>query len=289
MSYTHPEFLVSVDWLKDHLSDPMLRVFDCTTYLIPDPETTYRVKSGRENYEQAHIPGSAYLDLQEDLSDSRSSLRFTLPSEQSFSKAAGQLGISNDNHLVFYSCTHPMWATRLWWMFRTHGHQNVSVLDGGLNAWQVAGYSVSQDPYAYPAETYTARFNPDRFADKDTILRHLSDENVCILNSLGRTQHSGEAAGYGRPGRIAGSDNLPAVDIVNKETGLFLSAEELKDKIDTTRAGTSTKVITYCGGGIAASSTLFALALLGREDQTSLYDASMSEWANNLDLPMETG
>ncbi|MDH5736870.1 MAG: sulfurtransferase [Gammaproteobacteria bacterium] len=289
MEYVNPNFLVGPQWLDNNLDNPQLRIFDCTTYLLPDPKTTYKIASGEANYHQGHIPGSAFLDLQTVLSDQQSHLRFTLPEQQSFEQAAGRLGISNADHLVFYSCTHPMWATRLWWMFRTYGHQQVSVLNGGLSAWQSSGYPLSTTSHTYAHSRYQASFNPDRIAAKQQVLAAIDNSEICILNALGRSQHTGETSGYGRRGRIAGSDNLPAVDIIDKDTGFFLTADLLKKKFSETGAWQAEKIITYCGGGIAASATLFALALLGKEDQVALYDGSMSEWANDPALPMETG
>ena len=289
MDYINPQFLTSIEWLKNNLNDENLRIFDCTTFLEPDPDTTYRIVSGRNNYELGHIPGSAFLDLQDDLSDQSNKLRFTLPEEKDFEKAAGHLGISNDHHLVFYSCTFPMWATRLWWMFRIHGHSKVSVLNGGIKAWKNAGYELSKENSVYGPAVYSARFNSSGLADKDSVLQAIEDNNICILNALGRNQHTGESPGYSRPGRIAGSDNLPAMDLVDPQTGLFLSASEMNQQITKTNAGGARQIITYCGGGIAASTILFAFALLGRESQTALYDGSLSEWSSDPGLPMEIG
>ena len=101
-------------------------------------------------------------------------------------------------------------------------------------------------------------------------------------------QHAGSGGNsYGRPGHIKGSVNLPAAHLLDPATNEFLPPAELRRRFET--AGAFGKgVITYCGGGIAASADAFALVLIGHPN-IRLYDASLSEWAINPTLPMETG
>jgi thiosulfate/3-mercaptopyruvate sulfurtransferase len=111
---------------------------------------------------------------------------------------------------------------------------------------------------------------------------------VCTINALQAPQHAGTGGNsYGRPGRIAGSVNVPTVGLVDPATNTFLPPAELRAKFDAVHAFDK-KIITYCGGGIAASATAHALVMLGHPD-VRLYDASMSEWAVDESLPMETG
>ena len=283
-----PPFLVDVDWLEANLDAAGLRVFDTTTLLVPHPERGFVAESGRSRYLDQHIPRASFLDLQGDFSDNTTALRFTLPSAAAFGDAAGAHGITNDNHVVLYTTTNPMWATRFWWMFRTFGHENVSVLDGGLTAWKNAGKSVVSGGAEYPKSVYAASLNSSRVADRDAVLSAIDSSASCVLNALGRDQHSGESAPYGRPGRIAGSENVPWSELLD-ENGLFLGLDEIQRHFRSTGALDADSVITYCGGGIAASLDLFALAMLGHEDKVALYDASMSEWAQDESLPMETG
>lgn len=281
-------FLVDTDWLHAALPDDNIRVYDCTTILRPDPEKTFVVESARGAYDEAHIPGAGFLDLQSTFSDQDSNLRFTLPSEQQFARAAGGAGISNSHHVVLYSTTNPMWATRMWWMFRIFGHEDVSVLDGGFGKWIAEGKPTTTDAPNHPATSYTASKDLDRVADKDKVLAAIEDDNTCVLNALSREQFRGEGSNYGRPGRIKNSENLPWSELIDMETGCFLDEDTLRERLGSTSAHDADKVITYCGGGIAASVNLFALALLGHEDKVALYDNSLSEWANDHAVPMET-
>ena len=122
---------------------------------------------------------------------------------------------------------------------------------------------------------------------KGEVLRSIGDNAVCTINALSPEQHAGTGGNtYGRPGHITGSVNLPAAHLLDPNTNEFLPPDELRERFAT--VGASAKgVITYCGGGIAASADAFALVLLGHPD-VKLYDASLSEWATDPTLPMET-
>ena len=99
----HSANLISTDDLARRLGAPALRVFDCTTYLKPGPDGRYIAESGRANYDQGHIPGAAYLDLQADLSDKSSKLRFTLPSLEDLTRAFAAKGVGHGTLVVLYS------------------------------------------------------------------------------------------------------------------------------------------------------------------------------------------
>jgi thiosulfate/3-mercaptopyruvate sulfurtransferase len=123
---------------------------------------------------------------------------------------------------------------------------------------------------------------------KEQVLQVIGDGAVCTLNALLPEQHAGTGGNsYGRPGRIQGSVNLPAAHLIDPATNSFLPAAELRRRFEAVDAF-GKEVITYCGGGIAASADAFALVMLGHPN-VKLYDASMSEWATDPTLPMETG
>ena len=125
-------------------------------------------------------------------------------------------------------------------------------------------------------------------ADKADVLTAIGDGAVCTINALQAVQHAGTGGNtYGRPGRIKGSVNVPTAGLVDPATNTFLPPDKLRAQFDRVHAFDK-KVITYCGGGIAASATAHALVMLGHPD-VRLYDASMSEWAVDESLPMEVG
>lgn len=284
---SYPEFLVSTEWLARHLDDPGLRVLDPSTLLIPTPDySRYVSVPAREDFEKAHVPGAAFVDMQAELSAPHAYLRFMLPDAQAFASAMAGYGVSDDSFVVTYATANHWWATRLWWMLRVFGHARVAVLDGGLQKWLAEGRPVETGTAAPRARgRYTPRA-PElaRVATREDVLAAIGAGDVCNINALHPKQHAGTGGvTYGRRGHIAGSVNVPAAANVNADH-TFKSLEELG--ILYAQAMQKPKVITYCGGGIAATSVALALEMLGHRS-VKVYDASLTEWAADAALPME--
>lgn len=286
-SFRKPDYLVSTDWLANHLDDPAVRVIDCTTHLPPKPDfSLYDVVPGRADFEKAHIPGAAFLDIEHEASEPHPRLHFMLPTAERFAAAMEALGISDDTRVVTYSTGFHWWATRLWWMLRVFGHDKAAVLDGGFQKWSAEGRAVESGP-ARPSRKGRFSVRPPRrelVATRDDVLTAVGRGDTCTVNALRAEQHAG-AGGvhYGRRGHIKGSINVPAVSHLNPDH-TFRSPGELSAQFAPMLS--SPKVITYCGGGIAATSVALVLAMLGRDD-VKVYDASLTEWAADPALPME--
>ncbi len=288
--FAHPEFLVESEGLQAQLGDPELRIFDCTIHLIPNPDIGYTVKPGREDFEKGHIPGAQFIDLQGDLSAPHPKLRFMLPSAEDFAAAMGRFGVGERSRVILYSTTTPQWATRVWWMLRNYGFDNAAVLNGGFQKWAREGRAVETGPARpRPPARFTVREDRKLMVGKEAVLGAIGEGATCTINALSGPQHAGSGGTvYGRPGRIAKSVNVPAAALIDPTTGAFLPAPALRAKFAAIGAFDKARVITYCGGGIAASADALALVMLGHPD-VRLYDASMSEWSNDESLPMETG
>jgi thiosulfate/3-mercaptopyruvate sulfurtransferase len=287
--FAHPELMIDTDALEHQLGDPALRIFDCTTNLIPDPKITYQAVPARAEFEKGHIPGAQFIDLQADLSDNQHRFRFMLPSAEAFAAAMGRFGVGEGTRVVLYSTANPWWATRVWWLLRVFGFDDAAVLNGGWQKWSREGRPVETGPAKpQPRARFVLREQRPLMVGKEEVLRAIGDGAVCTLNALLPEQHAGTGGNsYGRPGHIKGSANLPAAHLLDPATNEFLPAAELRQRFEA--VGTFGKqAITYCGGGIAASADAFALVMLGHPD-VKLYDASLSEWATDPSLPMETG
>jgi thiosulfate/3-mercaptopyruvate sulfurtransferase len=286
-----PDALISTEQLASRLGDSNLRIYDCTTYLEPPPagsDEPYLAVPGRHTFEQAHIPGADFLDLQGEFSDARTKLRFMMPAPAQLATAFGRHGLGDGTRAVLYSIGTAMWATRFWWMLRSLGFDNAAVLDGGLDQWKAEARPLdSGEPRGYPPATFTAKPRPGFFADSSAVKAALGRPDNVIVNALGPQFYKGlEPSRYGRPGRIPGSVNVPAATLM-QPTKQLIAPTEAEAKFAAQGITPDKKVIAYCGGGISATIDLFLLHQLGYDNLT-LYDGSMGEWAKNDSLPIET-
>jgi len=280
--------LVSPDELADNLGHPGLRIVDVTTHLSrTDASGPYALASGEDDHARAHIPGSVHADMVRDLAAPGQVLNL-LPEECDFATAAGELGIGAGTHVVVYSQSAPMWATRLWWMLRYYGFDAVSVLDGGFTAWVASGHPVHSGTSRPRSDIFAARARPDLLARLDEVEVTLGGPPSCppLVNALSPASFRGDDQGSAvRPGRIPGSTNLHWQSLIDETTGRFvLDGKPLRDLLEQSA---SVSPIAYCGGGVAATIVVFSLFVLGHET-AKLYDGSLNEWSRIGRLPLVT-
>jgi thiosulfate/3-mercaptopyruvate sulfurtransferase len=290
MTFVNSQYLVETDWLETHLTEPDLRVLDCTVFLERD-EYGRHLASGRAAWAQGHIAGSGFADLLSDLSDPGSPLAFMMPSATQFAEVMSQCGVGDGTRVILYDASSTMWANmwaaRVWWMLRAFGFDQAVVLNGGWHKWTLEGRPISTEPCCYPPARFSGRPRPELMADKHDVLAAIGDSGICLINALTAEEHAGTIAYYGRPGRIPSSVNVPATTIVDPVTHAYLPAAQLHAQFAAVGALDRGRVITYCGGAIAACSDAFVLTLLGVTN-VAVYDGSLLEWAVDPTLPMET-
>ncbi len=287
-NYQYPDAIVSTTWLAENLNDPTLRVFDCTVYLVADDaHAPYKVVSGRADYESGHIPGAAFADLQDDLSDPQTKLRFTMPDAQTSAQQFAKLGVGDDTRVILYSRGNLQWSTRVWWMLRAIGFDNAAILDGGWARWEADGLPTETTSHRYPAAQLTAKPRAGLFCGKDEVVAAGKDNSATVINALSAELHAGHSPRYGRPGRIPGSVNLPANDLRDATNLTIIDANKAAAAFDAINATPDKPTIIYCGGGIAATMDAFILHQLGHTE-ISVYDNSLNEWARDSSLAMES-
>ncbi len=295
MAFTHPEYLVSTDWLAEHLDDPAVRVLDVTAKLTSKLEN----KAREECFDQGHIPGSAFFDVSSGrgvLSAEEEKLPWMWPGPDQFASAMADAGVGPDTHVVLVARTPrpgidggTMWCTRAWWTMHHYGVR-CSILRGGLELWEAEGRPLSTEPPVVPTVapiSPAAGWERARATTQDVAAG--LDGSACVIDALPTSSFDGTGTKYGpRGGHIAGASNVPGASLIEAETALFLEADAMEAHlVDNGLLGADAgpPVITYCGGAIAATITAFGLALFGRTD-VSVYDASLMEWSANSDLPM---
>jgi thiosulfate/3-mercaptopyruvate sulfurtransferase len=276
--------------------DASLRVFDCTTYLEPTPAGStepYIAVPGHKTFQDGHVPGADFLDLQGEFSDTATPLHFMMPSVDRLEAAFGRHGVGPGTRVVLYSIGTMMWATRFWWMLRALGFDDAAVLDGGLDKWKAEGRPLETGaPRGYPPATFVAAPHAQGrgglFVDAARVKAAIGRRDTVTVNALGPQFHRGlEPSRYCRPGRVPGSVNVPAATLVDPATKGFIPLAEAAAKFAAQGVSKDKRTICYCGGGISATIDLFLLHQLGHDDIT-LYDGSMGEWARTESLPIET-
>jgi len=275
--------LVDAQWVAENLSDPSLRILECSVDLTPGSTSP---ASMFEQWADGHIPNSAYVDLVQDLSDPQSDLRFTMPTVSRFAEAMEALGVGEGTRVVLYDRRFTMWATRVWWMLKSFGFDDCAVLDGGWRSWTSAGFAVDTGPApSRPTTKFSAVPRPELVADLARMQEALGD-GTCVVNALSPGNHDGSEVHYGRPGHLPGASNVYALHLLDRDTQCYLPLAELK-ALFAEVVSEDQPVVTYCGGGIAATSDAFVLkALLGHDD-VSVYDGSLSEWVLDPNRPLE--
>lgn len=273
--------LVSTEWLSRHLDDPDLVLLDCTVSTVPKDGGGVRNVSGRADYEKGHIPTAGFADLKGELTDGDSPVEFAVPAPGQFCAAMGALGVGDDSRVVLYDANYSAWAARVWWMLRWVGFDRAALLNGGLRVWTAEGRPLSTEPVSRPPKHLTAAPRPQLIADRDEVLAGIDDAAVCLIDAMPAPYYRGEMTLYARPGHIPGAVNVSGVDLLD-ESGRYRPDGELAAMFKGDR---NARAITYCGGGIMASSSAFVMTRLGFTD-VAVYTASLQEWAADPDNPM---
>ena len=284
---TVPSPLVETAWLADQLGAPDLRILDCSVVRKDNPDGSYGFAPGKESWEKGHIPGSIFVDVLSELSDPNAATSLMMPPIEKFAAIMAGRGIGDGMRVILYDNSNHAWAARVWWMLRVCGFDNAAVLNGGWNKWAAEGRPSSTEATAHPATTLTPRPRPELMVTKDQVLSSLGKENITLINALSPESFNGDVVLFPRPGRIPGSKNVYCQTLVDPENHNYVDAVKMRQLFEASGALEADQVITYCGGGIAASSDALALVLLGVEN-VAIYDGSMSEWTADPDMPLET-
>jgi len=274
--------LVSVAWLAEHIDEPDVVVLDCTVLTEQAADGSLTSVSGRASFDAGHIPTAGFADLMSELSDANSPLQFAVPAPEAFVAAMQAHGVGDKSRVVLYDSSGSMWAARVWWMLRWAGFDNAAILDGGTDAWTSAGLPLSTAAPTEPQRELTLALRPEMIADRDEVFASLQQPDVNLVDAMPAPHYRGEFVLYERPGHIPGAKNLPVGSLLN-EQGLFRSNEEVAA---LATGDMDQRTINYCGGGIAASATAFALTRLGYKD-VAVYTASLQEWAADPQNPMQ--
>ncbi|WP_379136517.1 sulfurtransferase [Paenibacillus sp. sgz500958] len=289
---------VSKRWLLARLYEPDQTIVDCR-FTLGKPE------NGRENYEQEHIPGAVYLDLEQDLSSpvGEHGGRHPIPDPENLAARLAKLGIGNDSRIVAYDDESGMNAARLWWLLRYLGHEQVYILEGGFSTWKADKFPVTNHQPVRVPGTFVPNIQPQMLADVEEVRRiseqtkdaavHASSSAAdsspalpVLIDSRANDRYQGMNETLDKKaGHIPGAVNFFWKDTQNAD-GSFKSAEQLQEHF----AGLDkdTEIIVYCGSGVTACPNVLALETAGYTN-VKLYAGSWSDWISYEENPVATG
>ncbi len=275
--------LVSVEWLAKHLGAPDLRILDASWFLPGQG------RDARAEYEDEHIPGARFFDIDE-ISDSASDLPHMAPPVEKFISRMRAMGIGDGHRVVVYDSTGLFSAPRVWWLFRLMGKSDIAVLDGGLPAWKAAGHPVEDDLPLLRDRHFTARRDTTKVRDVTQVAAQvkLGQEQIVDARSPARFKGEEEEPRPGlRAGHIPNSLNVYYRDVLTRD-GTMKSQDELRTVFQAAGVDLDKPIITTCGSGVTAAILSLALAVIGHR-QVALYDGSWAEWGMYLDLKVVQG
>jgi len=278
-AYAHPEMLVTVDWLRDHLDDPNLVVVESDEDVLL--------------YETGHIPGAVKVDWHTELNDQVA--RDYLDGE-GFARLLSEKGIGRDTTVVFYGDNFNWWAAYALWVFKLFGHPDCRLLDGGRMKWVADERPMTTDVTSRPTTEYPVVERDDTRirAYKEQVLTHVKAKKP-LIDVRSPEEFSGEKThmpeypqeGVLRGGHIPGAASVPWKRAANAD-GTFKTPHELRGiYADEVGLALDDDVVVYCRIGERSSHTWFVLTQLLGYPTVRNYDGSWTEWGNAVRAPIE--
>jgi thiosulfate/3-mercaptopyruvate sulfurtransferase len=274
MTSSSSDALVSAEWLAAHLSDPDVRILDCTWH---HPSTNL---DGRNQYRGRHLPGSVHFDIDQ-VADKSSPLPHMLPSAEEFGHKVGLLGIGNADRVIVYDRLYGgSAAARVWWMFRVFGHDRIAVLDGGFGRWTQEKLPTEMTPMRPAPASFRASFHRNLVATLADISNNMQTDAAQLVDARGPGKFDGtqdDVYGFRRQGHIPGAINLPWADLVDPETGVLLPPDMLAARFAAAGVDITKPIISTCASGIVSCMLALALYQFGIPN-AAVYDGSWAEW-----------
>jgi len=272
--------LVTTQWVFENLHSPAIRLVEVSV------ETSL--------YGTEHLPGAVNFSWTSQLQDQ---VQRDIISKEDFETLLGSAGITPDTYVVLYGDNNNWFAAYGFWIFKYYGHENVSLMDGGLKKWKAEGRPMSADIPHYPATHYAVRkINHHYRANRDYIKPRLSKPNFEMVDVRSVAEYAGEIIAppgmtetAQRAGHIPGAINVPWSMAV-AEDGTYKSPDELKALYGGKGiAGNGSEIVTYCRIGERSSHTWVVMKYILGYENVRNYDGSWTEWGNLIGNPIKKG
>ncbi len=278
------ETIISVAELNNNLTNKDWFVFDCR-FLLKDPA------GGLKKFNQGHIPGAQFADMDKDLSSAATptSGRHPLPEPNELIVKLQNWGVNNSSQIICYDDISGAFAARMWWLLKWLGHSHVAVLDGGIDKWTANGLALDTQVQTRSKGLFSGTPNSEMWVDIDFVQQQLEQDNINLLDARSSERFTAKDVETDPvPGHIPGAINFPFSGNVSKQ-GEFLSTNELQKRFAEMFTGDNGKeVVNMCGSGVTACHNLLAMNIAGLP-MTRLYVGSWSEWIKEKSRPVATG
>ncbi|WP_126390028.1 sulfurtransferase [Pseudanabaena sp. ABRG5-3] len=265
--------IVSANWLQEHLHDPQVVVVDCRFSLMD-------IALGRKQYQESHVEGAYYLDLNLDLSSpvQKHGGRHPLPDFEQLATKLSQIGVTSETTVVVYDDSRFAFASRLWWLLRYMGHERVALLDGGFAGWKAKNYATSSEIPHPRVGKFIPQLQTEWVVDIETVKARKDLPAVVLVDSREGDRYRGEREPIDPiAGHIEGAVNYPWMEVTNEQGFVTANQSDRWQEVKNAQ-----EVIVYCGSGVTACVNLLSLKLAGIETG-KLYAGSWSDWCSYLD------
>jgi len=266
--------VVEPDQLLQNLEDDQLLLVDL---------------SKAENYAQAHIPGAVYVDYRYVINGQRP-VPGALPELSQIQQLCRSIGLSETKHVVAYDDEGGGKASRFIWTLHVLGHQDCSLLNGGIISWTNEGHAVTRDvPSVTPSE-YVATYHDEPVASKEEILGRLDAADIKLLDARSTEEYNGTntRAPTAKFGHIPGAVNLNWLDTIDKDRNYrFLPDQTLQNMLNELGVKKEQEVVVYCMTHHRSAHSYVMLKHLGYP-RVKGYPGAWFEWGNSPETPVET-
>ena len=275
---SHPEFVVSTDWLAAHLDAPGVVVLH-----VGRTDAAYR---------SGHVPGARYVPLSA-VATTVNGVPNEFPPREEMAATFRDLGVGNTARIVVYGDDAGLLAARVFVALDLLGHgARAALLDGGHAKWARESRALATASPAVTPRPFAVRWHGDRVVTAEWVRAHLGARAVAFVDARPSEQYGGVEPPC-PPGQACAQTpverrgHLPGAtsrwwgeNLVSRDDPVLKAAEVLRaewsERTGASRAGVAT-VVTYCHSGMQASYDYFVARYLGYRD-VRLYDGSMAEW-----------
>ncbi len=272
--------------ISAHELDARLRDPDLSTTVI-DVRWVLGGASQRPAYDEGHLPDAAWVEFEQALTGTPGAGgRHPLPGEDAFGAAMRAAGVRDDRRVVVYDAANSLAASRLWWLLRYFGKDDVQVLDGGLQAWREAGLPLDTATVTPEPGDFTPRTRRELLLDADGAAQYAREQILLDARPADRFAGQNETMDP-VAGHIPGARSAPALINVD-EDGRFLPADELAARFADHGVSDDVAVGTYCGSGVQAAHLALAMEVAGLHPRTAVYVGSWSHWVTDPSRPVAT-